>query len=79
MHPIHTAAMVASLAALSACAGYQMETTEPTVSYAYSDSDDYEIIEEKADLYCAEEYRKDAVLVDRDIEDEGYEATFACR
>lgn len=78
MRPISIAVAVASLAVLSACAAPQTETTAPTVSYAYSDDDDYEVIEEKADLYCAEEYDKDAVLVDREVEGDAYEATFAC-
>ena len=56
-----------------------MESTPPTVTYAYSAEADYDDIEARADLYCEERYDADAVLVDRDAEDDGYKAVFACR
>jgi hypothetical protein len=67
------------LASLPACAVRQVETTPPTVTYAYGDEADYADIEARADLYCEERYDADAVLVDQDAEDAGYKAVFACR
>lgn len=65
---------------LASCASQQRtEATAPTVTYEFGDEDEYEVIAEKADLYCMEEYGRQADLVDRDVEDNGYEATFACQ
>lgn len=76
----HTAVALACIMALSACATQQRtKATAPTVTYEYGDEDEYDVIAEKADLYCVEEYGKDADLVDRDVDDSGYEATFACK
>jgi hypothetical protein len=72
-------ALAASLVSLSACAVRQVESTPPTVTYAYSAEEDYDDIEARADLYCEERYDADAVLVDQDAEDGGYQAVFACR
>ncbi|HEY9568635.1 MAG TPA: hypothetical protein VIR38_11130 [Thalassobaculum sp.] len=70
------------LALLPACSGFdgtaQTDSTSPTVSYSYNDDDDYDLIAERADLYCEENYQQDAVLLDREIEGDGYEATFSC-
>ncbi len=71
--------LAASLVSLSACAVRQVESTPPTVTYAYSAEEDYDDIEARADLYCEERYDADAVLVDQDAEDGGYQAVFACR
>src|SRR3546814_8934025 len=60
------------LALLPACSGFdgtaQTDSTSPTVSYSYNDDDDYDLIAERADLYCEENYQQDAVLLDREIE-----------
>ena len=79
MRQLLIVALAASLASLSACAVRQVESTPPTVTYAYSAEEDYEDIEARADLYCEERYDADAVLVDQDAEDGGYQAVFACR
>jgi hypothetical protein len=71
--------LAASLASLPACAVRQVESTPPTVTYAYDDDEDYDEIEARADLYCEEQYDADAVLFDQDTEDAGYKAVFACR
>lgn len=80
MRASHVAVILGSALILSACAAHQQRTeaTAPTVTYEYNDEDEYDVIAEKADLYCTEEYRKDADLVDQDVTDNGYEATFAC-
>ena len=73
--------VLSPLALLPACAmdgTTQTDATSPTVSYSYNDDDDYDLIAERADLYCEERYEKDAVLLDREVEDDGYEATFSC-
>ena len=79
VHQLLMVALAASLASLPACAVRQVESTPPTVTYAYSAEADYDDIEARADLYCEEQYDADAVLVDRDAEDDGYKAVFACR
>jgi hypothetical protein len=79
VHQLLMVALAASLASLPACAVRQVESTPPTVTYAYSAEEDYDDIEARADLYCEEQYDADAVLVDRDAEDDGYKAVFACR
>ena len=80
MRSVSIAAILGSLVSLSACAaGQQTETTAPTVSYAYNHDDDYDVIRKKADLYCEEQYDKDAVLLDRGLESDDYKATFACK
>jgi hypothetical protein len=79
MRQLLMVALAASLASLSACAVRQVESTPPTVTYSYSAEADYDDIEARADLYCEEQYDADAVLVDRDTEDDGYKAVFACR
>jgi hypothetical protein len=80
MRYAHMTVLLASAVALSACATQQRtKETAPTVTYEYNDQDEYDVIAEKADLYCEEEYGRDADLVDRDKEDNGYEATFACK
>jgi hypothetical protein len=50
----------ASLASLPACVVRQVESTPPTVTYAYSAEADYDDIEARADLYCEERYDADA-------------------
>ena len=79
MHQLLMVALAASLASLPACAVRQVESTPPTVTYAYSAEEDYDDIEVRADLYCEERYDTDAVLVDRDAEDDGDKVVFACR
>jgi hypothetical protein len=79
MRQLLMVALAASLASLAACAVRQVESTPPTVTYAYNDEEDYDDIEARADLYCEERYDADAVLVDQDAEDDGYKAVFACR
>ncbi len=80
MRSNHTAVVLTCIMALSACAAQQRtEATAPTVTYEYGDDDEYDVIAQKADLYCTEEYGRDADLVDRDTNDNGYEATFACK
>ena len=79
MRQLLIVALVASLASLPACAVRQVESTPPTVTYAYSAEAEYDDIEARADLYCEERYDADAVLVDQDAEDGGYQAVFACR
>ncbi|GIL00024.1 MAG: hypothetical protein BroJett029_42320 [Alphaproteobacteria bacterium] len=83
---------IGSLAALPACADREarMDTSAPTVTFEYDDDDDYDEIVQKAELYCEEQYDRDAVLVDRDADaddldddldddaDIDYQATFAC-
>lgn len=63
--------------ALAACDVRQVETTPPTVTYAYSDQDSFDQVEERAEAHCAE-FNEDAVLIRRDLTATGYEATFAC-
>lgn len=76
--------VVAPLALLPACTIYDSddtdmtEATSPTVSFTYRDDDDFDQVADRADLYCEEHYGNDAELVDRDLEDDGYEATFRC-
>jgi hypothetical protein len=81
MRSYYTAAALAGLMALSACAVEQQRTqaTAPTVTYEYGDDDEYDVIAEKADLYCEEEYGLDADLVDRATDGDDYEAVFACK
>jgi hypothetical protein len=75
--PLITA--VAAAAAVAACAGpRQVEQSPPTVTYSYQDQDDFDEIERRADLHCEENYNRGAVLIDRDLDGDGYEATFAC-
>ena len=79
MRQLLIVALAAWVASLSACAVRQVESTPPTVTYAYSAEEDYGDIEARADLYCEERYDADAVLVDQDAEDGDYQAVFACR
>ena len=79
MRQLLIVALAASLASLPACAVRQVESTPPTVTYAYGAEADHDDIEARADLYCAERYDAYAVLVDREAEDDGYKAVFACR
>jgi hypothetical protein len=79
MRQLLMVAFAASLASLPACAVRQVEETPPTVTYAFNDEAEYDDIEARADLYCAERYDADAVLVDQDADDTGYRAVFACR
>jgi hypothetical protein len=79
MRQLLIVALAASLASLWACAVRQVKSTPPTVTYTYSAEADYDDVEARADLYCEEQYDADAVLVDRDAEDGGYKAVFACR
>jgi hypothetical protein len=64
---------------LAGCAAYQTNASDPSISYRYADDDDYEEVAERADDYCDDHYDRDAILLDTDREDDGYEATFACR
>lgn len=80
MRKLGMISMVAPLVLLPACVAPVQQTaaTAPTVSYTYDDDDDYALIAKRADLHCEEQYGRDAVLVDRDVEGSGYEATFRC-
>ena len=69
----------AVLGLLAACTGYVTDVEEPTISYSYDSSDDYDEVAERADDYCDDAYDKDAYLIDEDRDDGDYEATFACR
>lgn len=66
------------LVALSACAPRQVESTPPTVTYAFESRSDYDQVAEQAARYCAERYDRQAFLVDRHRVSRGYEAVFAC-
>jgi hypothetical protein len=79
MHQLLMVALAVSLASLLACAVRQVESSPPTVTYAYSDDEEYDDVEARADLYCAQQYDADAVLMDQAAEDDGYKAVFACR
>jgi hypothetical protein len=80
MRSYYTAAALAGLMVLSACAAQQQtRATAPTVTYEYGDDDEYDVIAAKADLYCEEEYGLDADLVDRATDGDDYEAVFACK
>ena len=67
------------LLSLPACATRQVETTPPTVTYAYNSQSDYPDIEGRASKYCADNYNARAVVLDRVPTDSGYKATFACK
>ena len=71
----------AALVALPvACAGYETtDTTDPTVSFAYTATEEAEEVADKADDYCDDRYDTDAYLLETGKTAEGYEATFACR
>ncbi|MEQ9609218.1 MAG: hypothetical protein RLN99_16285 [Kiloniellaceae bacterium] len=72
------AAVLLSLPA--ACTVYNTtETTDPTVSFNYTQADEAEQVADKADDYCDDRYDTDAYLIDTDRTSGGYEATFACR
>ncbi|MEZ5931342.1 MAG: hypothetical protein R3F54_05230 [Alphaproteobacteria bacterium] len=80
MLPRHALIAVTCAIALASCATSQRtKATAPTVTYEFSDEDEFDVIAERADLYCAEEYGRDADLVDRDVDDDKYEVTFACK
>lgn len=73
-------ALLALSTALAACSPgpRQVDQAPPTVTYSYLDRDDEDEIARQAELYCEENYGRDAVLVEREREDGEYEATFAC-
>lgn len=80
MRYAHFALVVTGILALAGCVPQErVEATAPTVTYEFDDEDDYDVIAEKADLYCEEEYGLDAELADQDGDDDSYEATFACK
>ena len=68
---------------LAACGStskaYQSSAGAPQVSYTYQDGSDYDHVKELADVYCDEEFDRNAVLLSRDTQGEGYEATFTCQ
>ena len=79
MRKLWMLAAVAPLARLPACASHQQaDSTAPTVTYTYTDDDEYDTVAARAELHCEDQYGRDAVLVDRDVEGSGYEATFRC-
>ena len=51
MRQLLIVALAASLTFLSACPVRQVESTPPSVTYAYSAEADYDDIEARADLY----------------------------
>ncbi|HZD25872.1 MAG TPA: hypothetical protein VE631_06390 [Alphaproteobacteria bacterium] len=78
MRQFWMAAGIAAVA-LSGCTSYQSEETAPTVSYNYTDDDDYDQVADRADEYCEDRYDTDAVLQSKDEDTTGdYKATFAC-
>lgn len=79
MRQFWIALCMAAVALLPACTTYQTEANPPTVSYSYSDDDDYDEVAERADEHCEAHYGADARLLDRDRDGGGYEATFACQ
>jgi hypothetical protein len=79
MRPLLIGALAASVLSLLACATRQVETTPPTVTYAYNSQSDYRDIEGRASQYCADNYHANAVVLDRVSTDSGYKATFACK
>ena len=78
MHRVWMAFCTVTLAALSACTPYQVEATPPTVTYNYSDRDEYDRVAENADEYCNRNYDRSARLIDQDRYSGGYQATFSC-
>ena len=77
------AALAVSAIALAACGGssssYRSQASSPTVSYSYQDDSGFEEVQEQADDYCDEEFDRDAVLLNREVEGERMEATFSCQ
>ena len=71
--------LAASVLALPACATRQVDASPPTVTYAYNSDSDYDNIVDRADQYCEQKYKADAVLVDRAADGAGYKAMFACK
>jgi len=49
------------------------------VTYAYGDDDEYDEVVGRADAYCAEQYNKNAELVESHPDGSDFEATFACK
>lgn len=78
MHRVSMAVCVAALAVLPACGSYQADATPPTVTYNYSDRDEYYRVAENADEYCDRNYDRSARLIDQDRYSGGYQATFSC-
>lgn len=78
MRQLWMALSIAALAFLPACAAYQTEANPPTVSFNYADDDDYDEVAERADDYCGDNYGRDASLLDRDSDGDGYQVTFSC-
>ncbi|NJO36139.1 MAG: hypothetical protein HC869_26880 [Rhodospirillales bacterium] len=72
-------ALTCALALASCATSQRTKATAPTVTFEFSDEDEFDVIAERADLYCAEEYGRDADLIDRDADDDNYEVTFACK
>ncbi len=79
MRPLLIGALAVAVLFLPACATRQVQTTPPTVSYAYNGESDYRDIENRADQYCGDKYNANAVVVDRVPTGSGYKATFACK
>ncbi|MGH6946873.1 MAG: hypothetical protein ACREDZ_06055 [Kiloniellales bacterium] len=79
MRKITVLPLAAALSLIAACTAQQVESDPPTVTYTYSDDDSLEEAEQRAELYCEENYDLDAILVDRDEVTGGYEATYSCQ
>ena len=56
----------------------QVESSPPTVTYAYTTDDDFDNIEDRANDYCDDNFDDEASLVDRRVTSTGYEAVFVC-
>lgn len=81
MRILGLAITIASAGVLAACAGglHQTSSTLPTVSYSYDANDDPDDVTETAELYCEENYGRNAVLQSRNMQGDRFEATFACQ
>ena len=56
----------------------QVQSSPPTVTYAYNTNDNFDDIQDRADEYCDDNFDNDAILVDRRVTNTGYEAVFVC-
>lgn len=79
MHRSLIFAPLALAALLAACEGTrQVGSSPPTVTYVYFDDRELNQVQDRADSYCSERYGRPAVLAERRVTSEGYEAVFAC-
>jgi hypothetical protein len=79
MHSPLIFAPLALAALLAACEGTrQVDSSPPTVTYVYYDDRELDLVQNRADSYCAERYGRPAILAERRATSGGYEAVFAC-